>query len=102
MLKFLKFIFAPIFKYRARRSLKREQSFEHLDYRKQLTSDSKNPAEIFANQFAANLIMPKKQVRQEFKKVKALSINSQILSLAKTFGVSCDIMCQRLKELKLI
>lgn len=77
--------------------------FEYMDYRDQLSSSGTDPDEIFANQFAANLLMPEEQLRQEVDKISAtLRNNALIINLAGSFGVSVDAMSIRLKALGIV
>ena len=68
--------------------------WQYVDHRDDLASKGKDPEEIYANQFAANLLMPADLVR----------ISSQrrsVAALAYEFGVSGDAMNFRLDNLGL-
>lgn len=73
-----------------------EESYEYVDLRNNLSSSGSDVEEIFANQFAACLLMPEDQVK-EYYKMKLPSI-----FLAEHFGVSDDAMHFRLKNLNLL
>jgi Zn-dependent peptidase ImmA (M78 family) len=73
-----------------------EEDWEHVDYRDALTSRGTDPEEIFANQFAASLLMPKEEIVR-LKDEAGLGP----ASLAYEFGVSADAMNFRLVNLKL-
>lgn len=76
---------------------------EYMDYRNEMSSTASDPEEVFANQFAANLLMPEKLVRTEFKKLQDLeSDQAKVVHLAKGFQVSVDAMTYRLKSLELV
>jgi Zn-dependent peptidase ImmA (M78 family) len=70
------------------------ETWEYIDRRDSLTSTGRNPDEIYANQFAANLLMPTAHV-------KALRKQYGPASLAFEFGVSADAMNFRLDNLGL-
>ncbi len=65
-----------------------------IDYRGPLTSDGTDPDEIYANQFAASLLMPKQELRRLHKDLG-------LAALAYEFGVSEEAMNFRLANLKL-
>jgi Zn-dependent peptidase ImmA (M78 family) len=71
-----------------------EDDWEHVDYRDALTSRGTDPDEVFANQFAASLLMPKERVK---------SLRDEhgygTAALAYEFGVSEDAMNFRLVNL---
>ena len=69
------------------------QMWEYVDRRDDLAAQGKNPEEIYANQFAANLLMP----RDVVKRMKDRSV----ATLAYEFGVSGDAMNFRLDNLGL-
>lgn len=73
-----------------------EDDWEHIDYRDALTSKGTDPDEIFANQFAASLLMP----RAEIVRLKDQH-GYGTATLAYEFGVSEDAMNFRLVNLKL-
>jgi len=72
-----------------------EDEFEYVDYRSPLASEGFAPEEVFANQFAANLLMPEDEVR------KAAKGSSPLWRLAQSFGVSPEAMKFRLKNLRI-
>jgi Zn-dependent peptidase ImmA (M78 family) len=65
-----------------------------IDYRNPLSSEGKDPDEKYANQFAASLLMPKKEVQRLYKTLG-------VAALAYEFGVSEEAMNYRLTNLKL-
>ena len=67
--------------------------FEYIDLRGPLSSTGKNEEEIFANNFAASLLMPKKEVK------KLLQENMEITLMAFYFGVSFEAMKYRIQNL---
>jgi Zn-dependent peptidase ImmA (M78 family) len=73
-----------------------EEHWEHVDYRDALTSKGTDPDEIFANQFAASLLMPEQEIRR---------LKDQFgygpATLAFEFGVSEEAINFRLVNLKL-
>jgi Zn-dependent peptidase ImmA (M78 family) len=71
-----------------------EDHFEYIDYRNHIYSYGNKAEEIFANQFAASLLMPDSAIKEEIKKLPAFL-------LGKHFGVSDDAMNIRLKDLGL-
>lgn len=80
-----------------KRSAAGEEEWEVIDYRGPLTSDGTDAVEIYANQFAASLLMPRDAVMQLYKKLGADST----AVLAYEFGVSEDAMNFRLINLGL-
>lgn len=70
-------------------------SYDFVDRRDQLASTGLDPEEIYANQFAAALLMPEALVKQEHGK------GIGPVRLALRFGVSDDAMGYRLKTLNL-
>lgn len=69
--------------------------YERVDYRGPLAATGADPEEVFANQFAAELIMPAEAVR-ELKKNGMTTTG-----LAARFQVSQEAMKYRLENLKL-
>lgn len=65
-------------------------------YRDMDSRTAKEPIEVFSNQFAAALLMPRRFVRARWAAVKS------DLILANEFGVSLEAMSYRLKNLGLI
>lgn len=78
----------------AHRMLNDGDHYEYIDLRSELSSQGSNAEEVFANQFAANLLMPESEVRKALKEVPAFL-------LAQHFGVSDDAMNFRLRGLGL-
>ncbi len=70
--------------------------WEHVDFRDALASNGTNPEEVFANQFAASLLMPKEEIGR-LKREKGYGP----AALALEFGVSGEAMSFRLVNLKL-
>lgn len=73
-----------------------DDDYSYIDYRGAMASQGTEPEEIFANQFAANLLMPEPIVRRRFEKSKPL------WAFAREFGVSPEAMRFRLKNLGLL
>lgn len=69
--------------------------YEYVDLRGEVASNGTHPDEIFANQFAAELLMPKDAV----EKMCEQELPSYVM--AHYFGVSDDAMKYRLKNLRL-
>ena len=69
-------------------------SWEYVDKRDPLSSQGMKPEEIYANKFAAGLLMPREEV-------KARAGDPNVASLALDFGVSADAMRFRLENLRL-
>lgn len=78
----------------AHRILNDGDHYEYVDLRSELSSKGSNDEEIFANQFAANLLMPESEVKKALKEVPAFL-------LAQHFGVSDDAINFRLRSLGL-
>lgn len=79
-----------------------QYEFEYMDYRDQMSSKGNDPEEIFANQFAANLLMPENHVKAQFAVLKSSgSLKAKLLGLANLFEVSVDAMSIRVKSLGL-
>jgi Zn-dependent peptidase ImmA (M78 family) len=72
------------------------EDYEYTDLRGPLAASGQNPEEIYANNFAACLLMPETEVRR-------LSADKRhdVLDLALRFGVSPEAMQYRLKNLHL-
>lgn len=73
-----------------------ETQYGYVDYRGEAAAKGKDPEEVFANQFAANLLMPEKEVNAQRKKRKSH------LQLAQYFGVSPEALKHRLNALGLL
>lgn len=69
--------------------------YEYVDLRGNSASAGTDPEEIYANQFAAELLMPKDEVAQLSNK------NMPAFLIAQHFGVSDDALRYRLKNLGL-
>lgn len=70
--------------------------FEYVDFRGPLATAGLDDEEMFANAFAANLLMPEAIVREKFRAGKSP------VELAFELGVSTDAMTVRLKTLGLL
>ena len=70
-----------------------EQKYEYIDLRSDLSANGTDKNEIFANHFAANLLMPEEKVRSLFEGKK------QYYEMALYFGVSPEALKYRLKSL---
>jgi Zn-dependent peptidase ImmA (M78 family) len=73
-----------------------DNTYEYVDLRGALSTTGSDAEEIFANQFAANLLMPKQLVKQKFQE------KNSHLEMAMYFGVSNEAMKFRLKNLGLL
>lgn len=71
------------------------ENYEYIDFRGQLASAGTDVDEVYANSFAANLLMP----RDEVCKLHRQKVPSFIMAL--TFKVSDDAMRFRMKNLGL-
>jgi Zn-dependent peptidase ImmA (M78 family) len=72
-----------------------EENWEHVDYRDALSGQGTSSDEVFANQFAASLLMPKDEV------IRLRRQGYGPAALALEFGVSEEAMNFRLANLKL-
>jgi len=72
------------------------KDLDFLDKRDGLASEGTDPEEIWANQFAANLLMPESEVRARVGDSTSMS------RLTEHFGVSAIAMAHRLAKLKLL
>ena len=70
--------------------------YDYIDYRDPMASTGTQDEEIFANGFAANLLMPEGSVRAAHREV-----GGSVAALAFRFRVSQDAMVNRLKNLGL-
>jgi hypothetical protein len=77
-----------------KRSATGDSEWEYVEHRDLLTSQGRDPEEIFANQFAASLLMPRETVEELHAKLGPTA-------LAYEFGVSSDAMHYRLTNLGL-
>lgn len=78
-----------------KRSAAGDEAWEYVEHRNLLSSAGTNAEEIYANQFAASLVMPKDEVVARFQ------AGGTAASLAYEFGVSADAMHFRLVNLGL-
>lgn len=72
-----------------------DRQYEYVDFRNGVSATGQDPEEVFANSFAACLLMPESQVRVRFRK-------STHAELAAYFGVSNEAMKWRLRKLNLL
>lgn len=72
-----------------------DEPYEYIDFRGPSAKTGRDPQEIFANSFAASLLMPESEVMRKINEG-----NSRI-SLAKYFGVSDEALSIRLSSLRL-
>jgi Zn-dependent peptidase ImmA (M78 family) len=72
-----------------------DEAFEYVDFRGPLASRGTDEAEIFANAFAANLLMPADEVKPRAREAESL------FELAYAFRVSQEAMANRLVGLGL-
>jgi len=70
-----------------------DDEFEFTDFRNNLSSEGSNEVEVFANNFAASLLMPKDEVTRQHAEGRS------IIALAKYFGVSPEAVGYRLENL---
>lgn len=75
-------------------------SWEYVERRDLLASQGVNEDEIYANQFAAALLMPKDAVEARLRDLEIPSAHAAA-ALAIQFGVSADAMQYRIKNLGL-
>jgi len=73
-----------------------ESEYEFVDLRSDSSSNGINPEEIFANKFAANLLMPEAETRKIYKSKKSH------FEMAYYFGVSDGALKFRLTNLSII
>ena len=73
-----------------------EQKYEYIDLRNSLSAYGTDKNEIFANTFAANLLMPEEEVKQLSQEKKPY------FEMALYFGVSPEALKIRLKTLGLL
>lgn len=73
-----------------------ETQYGYVDYRGEAAAKGTDPEEVFANQFAANLLMPENIVKTQRKKY------TSHLQLAQYFGVSPEAIKHRLNALGLL
>jgi len=70
--------------------------YEYIDFRSPISSNGTEPEEVFANRFAACLLMPKHIMKALNKKKK------YHVEIAAYLGVSNEAVKHRLKNLKLL
>ena len=70
--------------------------FEYVDLRGPNSSNGSDPSEVFANQFAANLLMPEEVISKLHRE------NKSHVEMAIFFGVSVEALKNRLKSLRLL
>jgi Zn-dependent peptidase ImmA (M78 family) len=68
-------------------------SMSFVDYRGPLAAKGSDPDEVFANRFAANLLMPRQKVRE----LRGLGVSA--VQMAKFFHVSLEAMNNRLASI---
>lgn len=73
-----------------------ELEFEFADFRDNRSSTGSDAEEVYANQFAAELLMPARYVRRMHEN------GDGVTQLAYRFGVSTDAMQNRMKTLRLL
>jgi Zn-dependent peptidase ImmA (M78 family) len=73
----------------------KDEAWEYIDRRDPLSSEGLDPDEVYANQFAAELLMPRDVVEERAGSSKNAA------ALALDFGVSGDAMRFRLDNLRL-
>jgi Zn-dependent peptidase ImmA (M78 family) len=72
------------------------REYDYIDFRNQESSNGNHSEEVFANQFAASLLMPENALRKIHGKV----LNH--IEMARYFGVSAEAIKYRLKNLNLL
>jgi Zn-dependent peptidase ImmA (M78 family) len=77
-----------------KRSAAGDVAWEYVEHRDLLTAQGTDPEEIYANQFAASLLMPREAVERLHERLGPVA-------LAYEFGVSADAMHYRLVNLGL-
>lgn len=83
-----------------RRVAAEDTEWEYIEHRDLLTSQGTSSDEIYANQFAAALLMPREVVEARYIELESHGLGAAP-SLAVEFGVSADAMQYRLKNLGL-
>lgn len=78
-----------------KRTNDRDFDFSFVDRRDQMSSTGRDPDEVYANQFAAAMLMPAEEVKRNHRAGQGLA------QLAYRFGVSAESMSFRLSNLKL-
>lgn len=72
-----------------------QEEYDYIDLRGKNSSMGTEPEEVFANKFAASLLMPEIEVKKLYDK------KTPFFLMAQYFGVSDDAMTFRLENLKL-
>jgi Zn-dependent peptidase ImmA (M78 family) len=72
------------------------EDWEYVDHRGTLAGEGTDPDEMYANAFAATLLMPQRAIK------KLWDGDGEVAPLAYTFGVSVEAMSNRLKNLGLL
>jgi Zn-dependent peptidase ImmA (M78 family) len=80
-----------------RRAAAGDTEWEYVEHRDLLASEGSDPEEIYANQFAAGLLMPQDRVRELYARTE----RRPVAVMAHSFGVSADAMNFRLANLGL-
>lgn len=83
-----------------KRSALGDDAWEYVEHRALLASQGSNQDEIYANQFAASLLMPRDEVARLKKDLDSDALSAPAV-LAYEFGVSADAMNYRLVNLGL-
>jgi Zn-dependent peptidase ImmA (M78 family) len=83
-----------------RRVAAQDTEWEYVEHRDLITSQGTSPDEIYANQFAAALLMPREAVEARYAELESRGL-AAAASLAVEFGVSADAMQYRIKNLGL-
>lgn len=73
-----------------------EEKYDYIDYRDSAASAGTDKDEIFANQFAANLLMPENEIKRLYKK------KCSYVEMAQFFAVSTEAVKYRLHNLRLL
>jgi Zn-dependent peptidase ImmA (M78 family) len=75
--------------------------WEYVERRDLLSSDGTDPEEIYANQFAAALLMPQDAVETRLARLDSAGRLARAAALAVEFGVSAEAMQYRITNLGL-
>lgn len=73
-----------------------DDEYSYVDHRDMLSAEGKSPDELYANSFAAALLMPEDEVKRRFRR------DPNEVRLALAFDVSREAMHYRLQNLGLI
>ena len=74
---------------------------EFTDYRDANAANGKDPEEIFANEFAAELLMPEEAVREASRRFNLKDV-FDLIQMAREFEVSTQALRFRLQNLRLL